>query len=124
MMVMKNFDFPYSCVMTSKWDGHVKADYLKVFMKCEPVLINVQGAQESESIPSNRFRQAENRFLGSLKGLQIRPLIKCKSDRYLVIEYTLNSSLLRTLMIRYFFFSLVSHPMMSTRTFDSFHVSL
>ncbi len=51
----------------------------------EPVFVNVYGAQES--IPRNRFcqydkqgyvpaRQAGNRFLGSLKGLQIRALAK------------------------------------------------
>jgi hypothetical protein len=38
----------------------------------EPVFLNVFGAQES--IPRNRFLQAVNRFLGSLKGLQIRAL--------------------------------------------------
>jgi hypothetical protein len=39
-------------------------------MQTEPVFLNVFGAQES--IPRNRFRQAGNRFLGSLIGLQIR----------------------------------------------------
>jgi hypothetical protein len=33
---------------------------------------NVKGVQES--ITRNRFRQAKNRFLGSLKGLQVRAL--------------------------------------------------
>ncbi len=38
------------------------------------VFVNVSGVQKS--IPRNRFRQAENRFLGYLKGLQIRvPII-------------------------------------------------
>ena len=32
------------------------------------VFVNVYGAQDS--IPRNRFRQARNRFLGSLKGLK------------------------------------------------------
>jgi hypothetical protein len=41
-------------------------------LESEPVFVNVYGAQES--IPRNRFRQAGNRFLGSLKGLQIRAL--------------------------------------------------
>jgi hypothetical protein len=60
-------------------------------MKPEPVFVNVYGAQES--IPRNRFRQpiaacragttngdvvpacqAGNRFLGSLRGIQIRAL--------------------------------------------------
>ncbi len=36
----------------------------------EPVFVNMYGAQES--IQTNRFRQAGNRFLGSLNGLQIR----------------------------------------------------
>ncbi len=36
----------------------------------EPEFINVEGAQEW--IPRNRIRQAGNRFLGPLKGLQIR----------------------------------------------------
>jgi hypothetical protein len=40
--------------------------------KTEPVFVNVYGAQES--IPKNRFRQAGNRILGSLKGLKIRAL--------------------------------------------------
>jgi len=34
------------------------------------VFVNVYGAQQS--IPRNRFCQAGNGFLGSLKGLQIR----------------------------------------------------
>ncbi len=38
----------------------------------EPVFVKVYGAQES--IPRNRFRQAENRYLVSLKDLQIRAL--------------------------------------------------
>jgi hypothetical protein len=38
----------------------------------EPVFVNVYGAQQS--IPRNLFRQTGNRFLGSLKGLQIRAL--------------------------------------------------
>ncbi len=36
-------------------------------MKAEPVFVNVYGAR-------NRFRQAGNRFLGSLNGFQIRAL--------------------------------------------------
>ncbi len=35
-----------------------------------PVFVNVYRTQES--IPGNQFRQPGNRFLGSLKGLQIR----------------------------------------------------
>jgi hypothetical protein len=34
----------------------------------EPVFVNVYGAQQP--IPRGRFRQAENRFLGSLKGFK------------------------------------------------------
>jgi hypothetical protein len=39
-------------------------------IESEPEIVNVSGAQES--IPSNRFRQAGNQFLGTLKILQIR----------------------------------------------------
>ncbi len=50
------------------------------FMLTEPEFINVRGAQEP--IPRNRFRSAGNRFLGSLKDLQIRALKLV----YLVVE--------------------------------------
>jgi hypothetical protein len=40
---------------------------VKIRKRTEPVFVNVYGAQES-------IRQAGNRFLGSLKGLQIRIL--------------------------------------------------
>jgi hypothetical protein len=38
----------------------------------EPKFVNVYGALDST--PRNRFRQAGNRFLGSLKGIQVRAL--------------------------------------------------
>jgi hypothetical protein len=38
--------------------------------RTEPEFVHVSGAQES--IPINRFRQAGNRFLSFLKGIQIR----------------------------------------------------
>ncbi len=47
----------------------------------ESVFGNICGAQESESTPRNRFREAGNRFMGSLKGLQKRPrssVSKCR----------------------------------------------
>jgi hypothetical protein len=67
--------------------GYVVIKYLTI---CEPAFVNVYGAQES--VPRDRFRQPEacrvgttnravvpasqagNRFLGSLKGLQIQAL--------------------------------------------------
>jgi hypothetical protein len=54
---------------------HLKSEYEKFTKedwKTEPVFENDYRAQES--IPINRFCQAGNRFLGSLKGLQIRAL--------------------------------------------------
>jgi hypothetical protein len=53
-------------------------EILKIIPKAESVFVNVKEAQES--IPRNRFRQTGNRFLGSLKGLQIRTLT-CTSRR-------------------------------------------
>jgi len=54
----------------------------------EPEFVNVQGAQES--IPRNRFRQAGNRFLVSLKGLQIRAqFLKTGFLVQFVIQYIL-----------------------------------
>ncbi len=56
-------------------------------MYSEPVFVNVRGAQESiplayviwQASTTNRVvfpaRQAGNRFLGTLKGLQIRALV-------------------------------------------------
>ncbi len=58
----------------------------------EPVFVNVYGAQES--IPRNQFRQVWNRFLGSLKGLQIRALINAyHTGTYLFIRSSLSISL-------------------------------
>jgi hypothetical protein len=41
-------------------------------MSPEPVFVKILGAQES--LPRKQFRQAGNRFLGSLKGLTILAL--------------------------------------------------
>jgi hypothetical protein len=43
-----------------------------LYVACRPEPESVRGAQES--IPRNQFRQAGNRFLGSLKSLRIRAL--------------------------------------------------
>jgi hypothetical protein len=48
---------------------HKWIDNIENITTTEPEFVNVQRAQESIS---NRFRQAGNRFLGSLHGLQIR----------------------------------------------------
>jgi hypothetical protein len=45
-------------------------DHLLIFKSTEPLYVEVSGAQES--IMRNRFRQVGNRFMGSLKVLQIR----------------------------------------------------
>jgi hypothetical protein len=45
-------------------------EWHKKSLKAEPVFVNVYGAHES--IPWNRFRQAKDRYLVSLKDLQIR----------------------------------------------------
>ncbi len=49
---------------------HKWIDTVESITTIEPEFVNVQGAQES--ISRDRFRQAGNRFLGSLHGLQIR----------------------------------------------------
>ncbi len=55
----------------------------------DPVFVNVYGAKES--IPRNPFSQAGNRFLGSLKGQQIRALEEGKEggDLSLINEFVI-----------------------------------
>jgi hypothetical protein len=59
---------------------------IKVRRSSEPVFVNVYGDQES--IPRNRFRQAGNRFLGSLKVLQIQ----AQDSRYGVTQWLARQS--------------------------------
>jgi hypothetical protein len=59
---------PYTLTIQANGTGGV--DRIDSMQGPEAEFVNVQGAQEL--IPRNQFRQALNRFLGSLKGLQIR----------------------------------------------------